>query len=94
MRKKIYLISMLILMSLLGCARSNNTTIKTVPVTHAPVVKSIVKQRPVETSSIPAFDKTAVMLPSGRSVPVLMYHSISYQKDNPVRLPIMSLKSS
>ncbi len=89
MRKKIYLILMLfILMSMLGCARSKTTEIKkTAPVTPATVVKPVVKE-PVETSSIPAFDKTAVMLPKGKSVPVLMYHSISYQKDNPVRIPI------
>lgn len=89
MIKKIYLILMLfILMTMLGCAKSKTTVIKKIaPVTPATVVKPVVKE-PVETSSIPAFDKTAVMLPTGKSVPVLMYHSISYQKDNPVRIPI------
>ena len=90
MKKRIYLIFiLLILMSILGCTRFKTTTIKeTKSATPTPVVKPKVTVRPVETSSIPAFDKKAVMLPSGKSVPVLMYHSISYQKDNPVRLPI------
>ncbi|MBU3113238.1 polysaccharide deacetylase family protein [Clostridium lacusfryxellense] len=93
MRKKIYLILMLfILMTMLGCARPKTTVIKKIaPVTPATVVKPVVKE-PVETSSIPAFDKTAVMLPTGKSVPVLMYHSISYQKDNPVRIPIKNFE--
>lgn len=75
-------------MSLLGCSRAKTTTIKkTVPVPPT-VVEPIKPEQPVETSSIPAFDKNALMLPSGKSVPILMYHSISYGKDNPVRLPL------
>ena len=95
MRKRIYLIFMLfILISLLGCSRSKTTPIKkTVPVPSSTVVKQpIADKKSDETTSIPAFDKTAVMLPSGKNVPVLMYHSIAFEKDNPVRLPIKKLE--
>ena len=81
MKKQIYLIFIfIILISLLGCSKP---TIKNpVPITPPLIVK------PAETSSIPAFDKTAVMKTTGKSVPVLMYHSITYEKGNAICLPI------
>ncbi|MBZ9606738.1 polysaccharide deacetylase family protein [Clostridium estertheticum] len=90
MRKKIFLIfTLIILMSLSGCSRSKTATIKkTAPVKPATAVEPIKPAEPAQTSSIPAFDKTAVMKASGKSVPVLMYHSIDYEKDNPIRLPV------
>jgi len=95
MKKRIYLIFIfIILMSLLGCTRVKTTTIKeTKSDAPATVVKQpIAEEKSDETTSIPAFDKNAVMLPSGKSVPILMYHSIAYEKDNPVRLPIENLE--
>ena len=94
MRKKIFLIFIfIILMSLLGCSRSKTATIKkTIPVSPTTKVEPIKPAKPAQTSSIPAFDKTAVMKASGKSVPVLMYHSIAYEKDNPVRLPAKKLE--
>ncbi|MBW9145997.1 polysaccharide deacetylase family protein [Clostridium sp. CM027] len=90
MRKKIILIfTLVILMSLSGCSRSKTATIKkTAPVKPATAVEPVKPAEPAQTSSIPAFDKTAVMKASGKSVPVLMYHSIDYEKDNPIRLPV------
>jgi len=95
MKKRIYLIFIfIVLMSLLGCSRFKTTEIKEIEsVAPATVVKQpIVEEKSDETTSIPAFDKNAVMLPSGKSVPILMYHSIAYEKDNPVRLPIENLE--
>ena len=87
MKKNISLIFVfIIIISLLGCSRA---TIKSpVPITPPIVTKPIKPTEPVETSSIPAFDKTAIMKTSGMSVPVLMYHSISYEKGNAICLPV------
>ena len=90
MRKKISLMFVfIILMSLLGCSRSKTTTIKkNVPVVPPLVVEPIKTDEPTQTSSIPTFDKNVVMKPLDKRVPVLMYHSIAYEKNNPVRLPV------
>jgi len=90
MKKKSSLLFLLLIsISLLGCSKPTTNTIeKTVSVTPPSVVEPIKPIEPVETSSIPAFDKTAIMKSPGKSVPVLMYHSIAYEKDNAVRLPV------
>ena len=90
MKKYIYLIFIFIIsLSLSGCSKPTATTINNpAPVTLAPVVEPIKPVEPVETSSMPAFDKTAIMKPLGKSVPVLMYHSITYEKDNAICLPV------
>lgn len=81
-------------MSLLACSRSKTITIKEeTNVTPQVVVEQpIVEENYGEKTSIPAFDKNAVMLKAGKSVPILMYHSIAYEKDNPVRLPVKNLE--
>ncbi|MBC8060628.1 MAG: polysaccharide deacetylase family protein [Clostridiaceae bacterium] len=93
MKKNFSLLFLLIIsISLLGCSKTTTDPInKTIKVTPPPVVepiKPVELAEPVGTASIPAFDKTAVMKASGKSVPVLMYHSIAYEKDNDIRLPV------
>ena len=79
----------IILTTLSGCSKPTTATIKkSIPVTPPLVVEPIKPAEPVETSSIPAFDKTAVMKAPGKSVPVLMYHSITYEKGNAICLPV------
>jgi len=90
MKKNIYLIFLFaILISFSGCFSSkNNVTQKTKLVTPPPVVEKIKPAEVVKALLKPDFDNNAVMMAPSKSVPVLMYHSISYEKDNPIRLPV------
>jgi len=83
MKKKLSFIFIFIfLLSIVGCSRPTTiTTKKTGPVTS-----------PIVTSSIPGVDNATVIKPYGKSVPVLMYHSITYEKGNPICLPIKKFK--
>ena len=87
MRKNLALLFILIIsLALLGC--SKNVVKKSAPVnppTSSESVKQVVPALPSLESS---FDKTAVMKAAGKSIPVLMYHSIAYQKNNAICLPV------
>ena len=88
MKKEIYFIFIFVfLLSIVACSRPTTTTIKKT----SPVTSSIVT-KPVNTSLIPNFDKTVVIKPYGKSVPVLEYHSITYEKGNPICIPIKKFK--
>jgi len=86
MRKSLTLIFILIIsLSLLGCTKNAvKKPASVTPPTSSETVKQVVPALP---SLVPSFDKTAVMKAAGKSVPVLMYHSISYKKDNAICLP-------
>jgi len=85
MRKKFFLIlTMIFLISFSGCSNSKKATKGDTAQVIPPVVVKEVK--PVVTAKVPDFDKNTIMMKPGKSVPVLMYHSISYEKDNPIRL--------
>jgi len=89
-KKKSLIFIFIILISLLGCSRP--LVKKAGPIKSPLVVEPIRPTESLETSSIPAFDKNAVMKLPGKSVPVLMYHSITYEKGNAICLPIKRLE--
>ena len=86
--KRVISLLFILIISFLLFSCSNTTVKKVTKVTPSVVVSPVKPSEPIGTSSIPAFDKTAVMKLAGKSVPVLMYHSISYEKDNPICLPV------
>ncbi|MBU3098892.1 MULTISPECIES: polysaccharide deacetylase family protein [Clostridium] len=96
MKKKLYLIFIFIfVLSIVGCSRATSTTIKktnpvkpSVVATPAIVAKPVIVAKPIEVSTIPGFDNTTDIKPYGKSIPVLEYHSISYDKGNPICIPI------
>ncbi|MBU3187296.1 polysaccharide deacetylase family protein [Clostridium estertheticum] len=84
MKKKLSFIFIFIfILSIVGCSRVTSTTIK-----QTNPVKPTVVAKPVENSTIPGFDNTTDIKPYGKSIPVLQYHSISYDKGNPICIPI------
>jgi len=88
MNKKLYFIFIFILLlSIIGCSKSATTTIKKMD-----LVTPSVAIKPARNSLISSFDKNYVFKPYGKSVPVLMYHSITYEKGNPICLPIKKFK--
>ena len=79
MKKKLSFIFIFIfLLSTLGCSRATTITRK--------------KAEPVINSSIPGLENTTVIKRYGKSVPVLEYHSITYEKGNPICIPIKKFK--
>ncbi len=82
MEKKFFFIFILIfLISIVGCSRSINIIKKTAPVKQTDTIKkkALIKQ-------------TVPVKPYGKSIPVLMYHSITYEKGNPICIPIETFK--
>ena len=77
-RKLSFIFILIFLLSINGCSKSTTTAIKKT----SNVTKSVV------TSLIPNFNKNTVIRPYGESVPVLEYHSITYQKGNPICIPL------
>lgn len=79
-------------MFLFGCSSHMTAPIKkptpVTPPTVAEPIKPVEAVEPVETHFAPTFDKTALMKARGKSVPVLMYHSIKYEKGNAICLPV------
>ena len=83
MKKKLSFIFIFIfILSIVGC--SNPITIKK--------ASTATKTKPVDSSLIPNFNKTTVIKPYGESIPVLEYHSITYEKGNPICIPIKKFK--
>ncbi|MBU3153749.1 polysaccharide deacetylase family protein [Clostridium estertheticum] len=96
MKKKLYFIFIFIfVLSIVGCSRTTSTTIEkinpvkpTVVATPVIVAKPVIVPKPIEIAKIPGFDNTTDIKPYGKSIPVLEYHSISYDKGNPICIPI------
>ena len=83
MKKKLYFIFIFIfLLTIVGCSKPTITTRN----------KASTVTKPVDSSLIPNFNKTTVIKPYGESIPVLEYHSITYQKGNPICIPLKKFK--
>ena len=88
MKKKLSFIFIFIfIFSIVGCSRSIPTTIK-----KADPVKSSIVAKPIKTPPIPGFNNSTVIKPYGESIPVLEYHSISSDKNDPICIPIKKFK--
>ena len=80
MKKKLSFIFIFVfLLFTFGCLRITKEKAK-------PVITS------VENSSIPGFKSTTVIKQYGRSIPVLSYHSITYDKKNPICISVEKFK--
>ncbi|WP_253205916.1 polysaccharide deacetylase family protein [Clostridium estertheticum] len=82
-KKLSFIFIFIFILSIVGCSRVTSTTIK-----QTNPVKPTVVAKPIENSTIPGFDNTTDIKPYGKSIPVLQYHSISYDKGNPICIPI------
>jgi Predicted xylanase/chitin deacetylase len=93
MKKKLSLIiTVLLIFSLSGCTKNAQK-----PTVNNQQAKNSVSKENKNSTSVeetktsnalgPSFDKNAPMKQVGQGVPVLMYHSVAFEKDNPVRIP-------
>ncbi|MBU3180179.1 polysaccharide deacetylase family protein [Clostridium psychrophilum] len=83
MKKKLsFIFTFIFLLFTFGCSRTKTITKEKAK----PVMTS------VENSSIPGFKSTTVIKHYGRSIPVLSYHSINYDKNNPICISVEKFK--
>jgi len=95
LKKKLsFVLTLLLIFSLSGCAKQqiavNNQQGKKNSSAQNNSSKSTTDL--IATIALgPSFDKSAPTMQSGQGVPVLLYHSVAYEKNNPVRIPAEKL---
>jgi len=82
-----FLLIFIFVLSIVGCSRPTSTILK-----KTSPVKSSIVAKPIGISPIPGFNNTTVIKPYGKSIPVLEYHSISYDKSDPICISIEKFK--
>jgi len=88
MKKKLSFIFIFIfVLSIVGCSTPTSTKLK-----KTDPVKSSIVANSIYVSPTPYFHNITVIKPYGKSIPVLEYHSISYDKGDPICIPIKKFK--
>lgn len=87
MKKILYLLAALILVfSLNGCAAKQTLKNNNSSVSHDENKSTSIKSNDKSAYSLPKTEVTALKY-NDNGIPVIMYHSIKYEKDNAVRIP-------